>query len=117
MATMDTIKHVGGEPANFLDVGGSSDPQKVVTAFRMILRNPEVRVILINIFGGITRCDDIANGILAALKHTERSVPIVIRLIGTNEKEGRALLEGSDLIAASTLEEGAAKATAIGGEA
>ncbi|MBI4559646.1 MAG: ADP-forming succinate--CoA ligase subunit beta [Candidatus Hydrogenedentes bacterium] len=115
MATMDTIKHFGGAPANFLDVGGSSDPKKVVHAFKMILKDTEVRVILVNIFGGITRCDDIAKGLLASLKEFEVKVPIVIRLVGTNEAEGRALLEGTPLISAETLEAGATKAAEIGG--
>lgn len=116
MATMDTIKHFGGEPANFLDVGGSSDPNKVVTAFQMILKDPGVKVVLVNIFGGITRCDDIARGILTALEEFDVSVPIVIRLIGTNEAEGQKLLEGTSLLPASTLEEGAQRATEIGGK-
>ena len=115
MATMDTIKHFGGSPANFLDVGGSSDPQKVVEAFRFILKDPNVKVILINIFGGITRCDDIAKGILQSMEIMEVKVPIIIRLVGTNEKEGRALLEGTDLQTATTLEEGATMAAKIGG--
>ncbi|MBN1256254.1 MAG: ADP-forming succinate--CoA ligase subunit beta [Planctomycetes bacterium] len=110
MATMDIIKHFGGEPANFLDVGGSSNPDKVVTAFKMILKDQKVKVILINIFGGITRCDDIANGILAAMKQFKVTVPIVIRLVGTNEKEGRALLAGTEMVVAETLEEGARRA-------
>ena len=114
MATMDTIKHFGGSPANFLDVGGSSDPKKVVAAFKYILKDPDVNVILINIFGGITRCDDIARGILAAREQIEVPVPIVIRLIGTNEVEGRTLLEGTPLISAATLEEGATKAATLG---
>jgi succinyl-CoA synthetase beta subunit len=114
MATMDTIKHFGGNPANFLDVGGSSDPKKVVAAFDYILKDPNVNVILINIFGGITRCDDIARGILAAREQTEVPVPIVIRLIGTNDVEGRKLLEDTPLIPAETLEEGATKAANIG---
>jgi succinyl-CoA synthetase beta subunit len=114
MATMDTIKHFGGRPANFLDVGGSSDPRKVVVAFKVILKNPKVRVILINIFGGITRCDDIAQGILASLKEFEVPVPIVIRLIGTNEAEGRALLKGTPLITIGRLEEGARRAAELG---
>lgn len=116
MATMDTIKHFGGTPANFLDVGGSSNPNKVVAAFKMILKDPDIKVILINIFGGITRCDDIARGILASLEQFKAPVPIVIRLKGTNEAEGLALLKGTDLIPAQTLEEAAAKAAAIGGK-
>lgn len=114
MATMDTIKHFGGEPANFLDVGGSSNPQKVVAAFKTILKDPDVKVILINIFGGITRCDDIAKGILASLDEMPVSVPIVIRLKGTNEEEGRALLASTDLITVQTLSDGAVKAAEIG---
>jgi succinyl-CoA synthetase beta subunit len=114
MATMDTIKHFGGDPANFLDVGGSSNPKKVVTAFKMILKNPEIKVILVNIFGGITRCDDIAKGMLQALDEMDVPVPIVIRLKGTNEKEGLALLEGTTLHPAQTLEEGAVQAAKFG---
>jgi succinyl-CoA synthetase beta subunit len=116
MATMDTIKHFGGAPANFLDVGGSSDPKKVVAAFKVILKDPAIKVILINIFGGITRCDDIARGILASLKELTVPVPIIVRLIGTNEAEGRALLKGTELIPAETLEQGATKAAEIGGK-
>ncbi|MFP6581666.1 MAG: ADP-forming succinate--CoA ligase subunit beta [Candidatus Hydrogenedentota bacterium] len=114
MATMDTIKHVGGDPANFLDVGGSSNPEKVVEAFKLILKDPNVKSILINIFGGITRCDDIANGILESLKVMDVPVPIVVRLVGTNEKEGRALLEGTDLGTATTLEDGATQVAQLG---
>ncbi|GMV94963.1 MAG: ADP-forming succinate--CoA ligase subunit beta [Candidatus Hydrogenedentes bacterium] len=117
MATMDTIKHFGGDPANFLDVGGSSNPKKVVAAFDMILKDPSVKVILINIFGGITRCDDIARGILESMEQSEVPVPIIVRLIGTNEEEGRKILEGTELISATTLEEGATKAAEIGGKA
>lgn len=116
MATMDTIKYFGGEPANFLDVGGSSDPKKVVAAFQMILKDPKVKVILINIFGGITRCDDIAKGILASLEQFEVKVPMIVRLVGTNEEEGRRLLEGTELISVATLEEGATRAARIGGQ-
>ncbi len=112
MATMDTIKHFGGKPANFLDVGGSSDPRKVVAAFQFILKDPNVKAILINIFGGITRCDDIARGILASLEQMPMRVPVVIRLIGTNQEEGRKLLEGAALTPAATLEEGATIAAA-----
>jgi succinyl-CoA synthetase beta subunit len=94
---MDIIKLFGGEPANFLDVGGSSSPQKVVHAFEIILRNPRVKAILINIFGGITRCDDIARGFVTAKKSIGIAVPIVIRLIGTNEKEGAEILRGEGI--------------------
>ena len=97
MATMDIIKLYGGDPANFLDVGGSSNPQKVVDALKIITGNPKVKAILINIFGGITRCDDIANGILEALKQIDIKLPMVIRLIGTNDEAGREILEGAGL--------------------
>ena len=97
MATMDLINLFGGEAANFLDVGGSSNPAKVLCAFQIITRNPRVRAILINIFGGITRCDDIANGILMAMKQIVIDVPIVIRLIGTNEEEGQRILKNHNI--------------------
>ena len=103
MATMDIIKLFGGSPANFLDVGGSSSPEKVLHAFEIISHNSGVKAILINIFGGITRCDDIAKGILQAKKEMDLSVPLVIRLIGTNEKEGRALLEKAGIEAHEDL--------------
>ena len=103
MATMDMIKLCGGEPANFLDVGGSSNPEKVVNAFRLILGKGGIKAIMINIFGGITRCDDIARGILQAFEAIEIDVPIVVRLSGTNAVEGRAMLEGSPLIPAESF--------------
>jgi succinyl-CoA synthetase beta subunit len=103
MATMDLIKLFGGQPANFLDVGGSSSPQKVLTALQILTRNKNLKAILINIFGGITRCDDIAKGILIARDQIDLPVPLVIRLIGTNEEEGRALLEQAGLEAASEM--------------
>ena len=99
MATMDVIKLHGGEPANFLDVGGSSNPDKVLNALKIILGNTKVRAILINIFGGITRCDDIANGIILATRQIDINVPLVIRLIGTNEKEGREILKNAGFVA------------------
>ncbi len=98
MATMDGIKLAGGSPANFLDVGGSSNPQKVLDAMRILLRNKQLKVILINIFGGITRCDDIAKGILLARYQLGITVPIIIRLIGTNEERGRNMLNEAGLI-------------------
>ena len=103
MATMDLIKHFGGSPANFLDVGGSSSPEKVLNALRIIVKNDRVVAILINIFGGITRCDDIARGILMAREKLAIPVPLVIRLIGTNEKEGRELLAGAGIDAYDDL--------------
>jgi succinyl-CoA synthetase beta subunit len=105
MATMDLIKYFGGSPANFLDVGGSSNPEKVLNALRIISKNPRVTAILINIFGGITRCDDIARGILMAKEQIRIPVPLTIRLIGTNEKEGRGLLEKAGIDAYTDLTE------------
>lgn len=103
MATMDTIKLAGGNPANFLDVGGSSNPQKVLDAMRILLRNSRLKVILVNIFGGITRCDDVAQGILMARDKLNINVPIVIRLIGTNDEKGRNILSKAGLIATSQM--------------
>ncbi|TYB32157.1 MAG: ADP-forming succinate--CoA ligase subunit beta [Candidatus Mcinerneyibacterium aminivorans] len=93
MATMDIIKHYDMEPANFLDIGGSSDPQKVINALEYITQNENLRAIFINVFGGITRCDDVANGFKKALEKIDVNVPIVIRLTGTNEKEGKEILK------------------------
>ncbi len=103
MATMDIVKLYGGQPANFLDVGGSSNPEKVLNAIKIILRNQNVRAILINIFGGITRCDDIAKGIIMATDQIDIKVPMVIRLVGTNQEEGRALLEEKGFSVADDL--------------
>jgi succinyl-CoA synthetase beta subunit len=97
MATMDCIKLAGAEPANFLDVGGSSNPEKVINGMKILLRNKKLKAILINIFGGITRCDDIAGGIISARQELEIKLPVVIRLIGTNEEEGRSMLEDAGL--------------------
>ena len=105
MATMDGIKFAGGTPANFLDVGGSSNPQKVLDAMRILLRNKDLKVILINIFGGITRCDDVAQGILMARDQLGIEVPIVIRLIGTNEEEGHRMLSDAGLIVSRSMTE------------
>lgn len=105
MATTDVIKMSGGEPANFLDVGGSSNPEKVLNALKIILSNPKVKAILINIFGGITRCDDIAKGILEAKKGIEIKVPLVIRLTGTNEKEAMELLSKEKMKIYSSMRE------------
>ncbi len=107
MATMDMIKLYGGNPANFLDIGGSSNPQKIVEA---MLADQHVRVVLINIFGGITRCDDVAKGLIEAFKTLQTDLPIVIRLTGTNEKEGRELLKGTSFIVAETMSEAGRKA-------
>lgn len=112
MATMDLVKLKGGEPANFLDVGGGTDEKKVAEAFKLILSDPAVRAVLVNIFGGIVRCDVIAEGILAGIREVGVEVPVVVRLEGTNAKEGLSLLKdaGLDIITAEDLEEAAAKA-------
>lgn len=114
MATMDLVKYYGGQPANFLDIGGSSNPEKVVNALKIILSDEEVKVILFNIFGGITRCDDVAKGIIEATKQMDIHVPIVVRLTGTNEEEGRALLAETELHPAATMDEAVEKAIALG---
>jgi succinyl-CoA synthetase beta subunit len=104
MATMDVIKLFGGEPANFLDVGGSSNPNKVLLALEIITSNKKVKAILINIFGGITRCDDIAQGILMAVKKLDLKLPMVIRLIGTKEPEGKQILVNAGYVVAENME-------------
>ena len=111
MATMDTIKHVGGEPANFLDVGGGATADQVTTAFQIITRDPNVRGIFVNIFGGIMRCDVIAEGIVEAVDAVGLAVPLVVRLEGTNVERGRAILEesGLELVTADNLRDGAEK--------
>jgi succinyl-CoA synthetase beta subunit len=111
MATMDTIKHVGGEPANFLDVGGGADAEQVATAFRLITRDPRVEGIFVNIFGGIMRCDTIAEGVVGAVRQVGLQVPLVVRLEGTNVEQGRRILResGLNLVAADDLKDGAQK--------
>jgi succinyl-CoA synthetase beta subunit len=103
MATMDCIKLEGGSPANFLDVGGSSNPDKVLNAMRILLRNKQLKVILINIFGGITRCDDVAEGIILAREKLGITLPVVIRLIGTNDQKGRKMLSDAGLTAVQNM--------------
>ena len=110
MATMDLVKYYGGEPANFLDIGGSSNPQKVVTALKIITSDPNVEVILFNIFGGITRCDDVAKGIIEALGQLEIEAPIFIRLTGTNEEEGLKILSAEGMSAFTSMDEVVEKA-------
>ncbi|MEZ4588548.1 MAG: ADP-forming succinate--CoA ligase subunit beta [Gemmatimonadales bacterium] len=117
MATMDLVKYYGGEPANFLDIGGSSNPEKVVNALRIITRDPSVKVILFNIFGGITRTDDVANGIVAATKAFEVPVPIVIRLTGTNEDVALQILEGVGMRAQKDMDDAVKQAVALAKEA
>lgn len=113
MATTDAIKLLGGNPANFLDVGGSSSPEKVTHALNIILRNKDVKVILINIFGGITRCDDIAKGIIEVKSKMNIPVPLVVRLTGTNEKEALALLSGYKMNIYSSMREAVQKAVEL----
>jgi succinyl-CoA synthetase beta subunit len=112
MATMDITKLYGGEPANFLDIGGGAQADKVAAALRIILSDPNVKAVLFNIFGGITRCDEVAKGILDALHEVPTDVPMVARLVGTNEKEGRQILAEAELMTAATLTEAAEKAVA-----
>ncbi len=110
MATMDMIKLYGGEPANFLDIGGSSSPQKVVEAMNILLSDSNVNAVMINIFGGITRCDDVARGLVTALKEIDTDIPVVIRLSGTNAKEGLEIISEYGLPTVSTMSEAAQKA-------
>ena len=118
MATMDIIKLFGGEPANFLDIGGGASSEKVSAALRIILQDPNVKAILINIFGGITRGDEVARGILEALNEVQTHVPMVARIVGTNAEEGRQILADAEMITAETLVDAAQKAIAVaqGGE-
>ena len=115
MATMDLVKYYGGEPANFLDIGGSSNPDKVVAALEIITSDPGVKVILFNIFGGITRCDDVANGIVEAVRRIDMGVPLVIRLTGTNEELAREILAGAGLAAVASMDEVVEQAVRLAG--
>jgi succinyl-CoA synthetase beta subunit len=119
MATMDLVKYYGGEPANFLDIGGSSNPEKVVAALRIITSDKNVKAILFNIFGGITRTDDVANGIVTAIKQNPLKVPLVIRLTGTNEEIAVRILKENGLSAMTDMDEAVKKAVALatGGKA
>ena len=114
MATMDMIKHAGGEPANFLDIGGGASPERTAKAFNLVLSDDKVQAILVNIFAGINRCDWVAEGVVQAVKKTELKIPLVVRLSGTNVEEGRKILKDSGLpiIMAETLADAAAKAVA-----
>jgi succinyl-CoA synthetase beta subunit len=112
MTTMDLVKLAGGEPANFLDIGGGAKADKVTAAFRIILGDRNVRAILINIFGGITRGDEVARGIVEARANIEREVPMVVRIVGTNSEEARPILAEANLITADSLDDAAAKAVA-----
>jgi len=113
MATMDLVKYYGGEPANFLDIGGSSNPEKVIAALEIITADPNVKVILFNIFGGITRCDDVARGIVEATKSIDIEPPIVIRLTGTNEEQGVGILSDAGFSAFTSMDEVVQKAVAM----
>lgn len=110
MTTMDVIKFFGGEPANFLDIGGGAKADKVATAFRLILADPKVKAVLINIFGGITRGDEVAKGILQAMDEVKPTVPMVVRIVGTNAEEGRKILANANMRTAETLADAAKKA-------
>jgi len=114
MATMDTIKLFGGQPANFLDVGGGATAEKVTEAFKIMLKNKSVKAILVNIFGGIMRCDVIAEGVVTACKAVNLSVPLVVRMKGTNEELGKKILADSGLpiISADSMAEAATKVVA-----
>jgi succinyl-CoA synthetase beta subunit len=112
MATMDIIKFYGGDPANFLDVGGGAQADKVTAALRIILSDDRVKAVLINIFGGITRCDEVARGVLKAIETLGATIPFVVRLVGTNEEEGRRILAEANLITATSLADAAQKAVA-----
>jgi succinyl-CoA synthetase beta subunit len=118
MATMDMVKRYGSEPANFLDIGGSSSPEKVTTAMEIILSDKNVKAILFNIFGGITRCDDVANGIVEALGRMKVGVPIVVRLTGTNEDEAAAILKKINIVPVASMDDGVKEAIKLskGGE-
>jgi len=113
MATMDLVKYYGGDPANFLDIGGSSNPEKVVNALKIITADPNVKAILFNIFGGITRTDDVANGIVTATKQNPLTVPIVIRLTGTNEEIAMKILKDNGFSASSDMDEAVKQAVAL----
>jgi succinyl-CoA synthetase beta subunit len=114
MATMDVIKLYGGSPANFLDVGGGATTEKVTEAFKIMLRNPNLKAILVNIFGGIMKCDVIANGVIAAAREVKLSVPLVVRMKGTNEDLGKQILKDSGLpiISANNMAEAAERVVA-----
>ncbi len=110
MATMDIITHYGGKPANFLDIGGGASSEKVAAAIRLILADKNVKAILINVFGGITRCDEVAEGLVSACSQVASDLPMVVRLVGTNEEKARRILAGASLVYADSLVEGAQKA-------
>lgn len=110
MATMDLVKYFGGQPANFLDIGGSSSPQKVIDAMNLLLSDKNVKVVMINIFGGITRCDDVARGLVTALNQMKVDIPIVVRLSGTNARQGLEIIKEANLPVVNTMSEAAQEA-------
>ncbi len=116
MTTMDVIKYFGGEPANFLDIGGGANAEKVAAAFQIILSDTKIKAVLINIFGGITRGDEVARGILSAIEEVKPDVPMVVRLVGTNAAEGRQILAEANMVTAETLADAAQKAVAAAKE-
>jgi succinyl-CoA synthetase beta subunit len=118
MATLDALRVAGGSPANFLDVGGGTDQERVAAAFKLILEDPQVKAILVNIFGGIVRCDLVAEGVIAAAKELGVKVPLVVRLQGTNAARGREILasSGLDITPAETFREAAERAVAAVGK-
>ena len=115
MGTMDTIKYFGGNPANFLDVGGTATQERVTKAFKIILRDPDVKVVLVNIFGGIVRCDLIAEGVIAAIKDVDIKIPVVVRLEGNNAELGAEILLNSNIriISINDLAEAAKKSVEL----
>lgn len=113
MTTMDIIKLFGGEPANFLDIGGGASSEKVAAALRIILNDRNVKAILFNIFGGITRGDEVARGILSSLNEVKTDIPMVVRLVGTNAEEGRMILSEAKMATATTLADAAQKAVSM----
>ena len=117
MTTMDLVKRAGGEPANFLDIGGGAKADRVAAAMRLILGEPRVEAILVNIFGGITRGDEVAHGLIEARKQQTRDVPMVVRIVGTNAEEAARLLEAAHFETAGSLDEAAQKAVAAAGRA
>ena len=116
LATMDLIKYLGGSPANFLDIGGSSSPEKVIHAMELLISDSNVKAVFINVFGGITRCDDVANGLVAALQEIRTEIPLVIRLAGTNEEEGIRILSDFGITALKDMTEGAREAIRLAEE-
>jgi succinyl-CoA synthetase beta subunit len=113
MATLDMIQDYGGRPANFCDVGGGAGAQRIADALEVVLGNPKVRVLFLNIMGGITRCDDVAKGLLEVRKKMGLTKPTVIRLVGTNEEEGRKILQEAGIPSLETMEDAAAKAVEL----